>query len=418
MSNQIAILHYSAPPEIGGVEAVIQAHTRFLTRAGCQVTVFAGRGEWGALPEAAGFELVPEMDSQHPDILLISQELEAGKIPAQFESLTNRLETMLGPLLERFDNIIVHNLFTKHFNLPLTAALYNLLDQGRLPGCIAWCHDFTWSSSHSSSKVHPGYPWDYLRSHRPEIKYVTVSRSRQQELAGLLQIPVGEIKVVYNGVDPQQLLGLSQSGEALVERLGVWDSDLVLLMPVRVTQAKNIEFAFEVVATLKESGIRPTLVISGPPDPHEAGKMGYYRGLLELRTRMELEEEVSFVYQSGPDPAAPNFLEYNQLGELYRVSDLLFMPSHREGFGMPVLEAGLAGLPVISAEIPAAVEIGGQEVITFPVESTPVQVAQRILDWTRRSSQYRLRKRIRQEYTWKAIVHRDILPLLKQSEAA
>jgi glycosyltransferase involved in cell wall biosynthesis len=189
-------------------------------------------------------------------------------------------------------------------------------------------------------------------------------------------------------------------------------------MPVRVTQAKNIEFAFEVVATLKESGIRPTLVISGPPDPHEAGKMGYYRGLLELRTRMELEEEVSFVYQSGPDPAAPNFLEYNQLGELYRVSDLLFMPSHREGFGMPVLEAGLAGLPVISAEIPAAVEIGGQEVITFPVESTPVQVAQRILDWTRRSSQYRLRKRIRQEYTWKAIVHRDILPLLKQSEAA
>jgi hypothetical protein len=60
-------------------------------------------------------------------------------------------------ILRRFDHLIVHNVFTKHFNLPLTAALFELLDAQRIPHCIAWCHDFTWTSPHSRSKVHAGY---------------------------------------------------------------------------------------------------------------------------------------------------------------------------------------------------------------------------------------------------------------------
>ena len=47
-------------------------------------------------------------------------------------------------------------------------------------------------------------------------------------------------------------LALSQPGEALIERLGLWESDLVLLMPVRITQAKNIEYAIQVTAALKQ----------------------------------------------------------------------------------------------------------------------------------------------------------------------
>lgn len=418
MALQIAILHYSAPPIVGGVEAVIQAHARSLIKAGWQVTVIAGRGEIQALPEGTRFELIPEMDSQHPEILQTSLELEQGRIPAQFESLTNHLESVLAPVLETFDNVIIHNLFTKHFNLPLTTALFRLLDKGSLHGCIAWCHDFSWTSPHSQSKVHPGYPWDYLKTYNQNIIYVTVSKSRQQELAGLLGVPAQEIKVIYNGVDPQNLLALSQPGEALIERLGLWESDLVLLMPVRVTQAKNIEYAIQVTAALKQRGVQPTLLITGPPDPHDPTNMEYYRGLQEQRHQMKLEREVKFVYDSGPETDQPYEIDFGILGELYRVSDLLFMPSHREGFGMPVMEAGLVGLPVVSTNIPAAAEIGGQDVFTFRLESSPDEVAQMVQTWAEGSSTYHLRTRVRKEYTWRAIVNRDILPLLKQSEAA
>jgi hypothetical protein len=40
----IAILHYSAPPVVGGVEAVIAAHVKTFQEAGYPVTVIAGRG--------------------------------------------------------------------------------------------------------------------------------------------------------------------------------------------------------------------------------------------------------------------------------------------------------------------------------------------------------------------------------------
>jgi glycosyltransferase involved in cell wall biosynthesis len=319
-------------------------------------------------------------------------------------------------VLEPYDNIIIHNLFTKHFNLPLTTALFRLLDGGALHGCIAWCHDLSWTSPHSLPKVHPGYPWDYLRAYHPDVTYVAVSRYRQSELAGLLRIPQENIKVVYDGVDPQGLLGLTPQGAALIERLGLWESDLIMLMPVRVTQAKNIEFAIQVTAALKAHGLRPALIVTGPPDPHDPANMEYFRGLHELRGQANLDKEVRFVYESDPERDLPFEIDSDRLGELYRFSDLLFLPSHREGFGMPVLEAGLVGLPVVSAAVPAAKEIGRQEVTSLPPKASPLQAAQLILKLMESSSQYKLRKRVRTEYTWQAIIKRDILPLLQQAE--
>ena len=108
------------------------------------------------------------------------------------------------------DHVIIHNVFTKHFNLPLTAALMRLLEQGMIRHCIAWCHDFTWTSAHSRSSVHPGYPWDLLRTFREDVTYVTVSRHRQAELAGLFHCAPERIHVVYDGVDPAELYSLSR----------------------------------------------------------------------------------------------------------------------------------------------------------------------------------------------------------------
>ncbi|MFL7807989.1 MAG: glycosyltransferase family 4 protein, partial [Anaerolineae bacterium] len=300
------------------------------------------------------------------------------------------------------------------FNLPLTAALYQLLDSGQIQHCIAWCHDFTWTSPNSRSRVHPGYPWDLLRTRHPKVTYVVVSQSRQKELAGLLRCPENEIHVVYNGVDPDLLLGLSAEGAALVGRLKLLEQDLVLLMPVRVTRAKNIEFALRVVAALKARGCRSKLVLTGPPDPHHPESMGYFRSLQALRHELGVEEEMHFVFESGDDPDEPTFIDADVVGDLFRVSDLMFMPSHSEGFAMPVLEAGLIGIPVVSTEVPAAVEIGGADVMLIDEHDDPADLADQLLAWAENSQVHRLRHRVRQRYTWQAIFCRDIEPLLRE----
>jgi glycosyltransferase involved in cell wall biosynthesis len=415
---ETAILHYTAPPVVGGVEAVIQAHVAAFIQAGYPVTVIAGRGEEAALPSGADFVCIPEMDSQHPQVAQTSSRLAKGEVPPAFDQMVNQLIGVLAPTLSHFDTVMVHNLFTKHFNLPLTAALHHLLDAGQLGRCIAWCHDFTWTSPHSRSKVHPGHPWDLLRTWRSDVTYVTVSRRRQRALAALLGCPPEQIRVIYNGVNPEVLLGLSAEGYALVSRLGLLESDLILLMPVRVTQAKNIEYALQVVAALKACGCRPKLILTGPPDPHDPESMAYFQSLQALREQLGVAEEMRFVFESGPDPHQPFIIDERVVGDLFRVSDVMFMPSHREGFGMPVLEAGLAGVPVVCTNVPAAEEIGGADVILLDADEEPAHVAEQILARAAGNPVHRLRRRVRQNHTWREIFRRDIEPMLHEREVA
>lgn len=411
--SRVAILHYSAPPVIGGVENVILAHTRLFHESGIPVSVIAGRGDADALPAGTEWIQIPELDSQHPRIMEMGADLDHGSVPSYFDEMVKQLVDDLAPVLRSMDVLIVHNVFSKHFNLPLTAALFRLLDQGEVPRCIAWCHDLTWTSPRSRSKVYPAYPWDLLRAHRSDITYVTVSEERQRELAGLLGRAPDEISVIYNGVNPGELLALDEESLALIHRLGLWESDLNLIMPVRVTRAKNIELALRVVAELKNKAIRPKLVITGPPDPHDPSNMEYFQRLLSLRAQLGLPAEVHFVYESGPAPGESYTVDMPIVAGLMRVSDALLMPSHQEGFGMPVLEAALAGIPVFSSDqVPAAIEIGGQEVIRFSPAADPAEVAEWVLQTLEQSSVWKLRRRVRQTLTWRSIFNRQILPLI------
>jgi glycosyltransferase involved in cell wall biosynthesis len=190
--------------------------------------------------------------------------------------------------------------------------------------------------------------------------------------------------------------------------------DLILLMPVRVTKAKNIELAERLLSALKTYDCQPRLVITGPPDPHSDVSRAYYQSLLDLRTSLGLEEEIRFVYELGNDPQSPNIINQRVVSDLLRVSDILFLPSHREGFGMPVLEAGLVGIPIVCSEqVPAANEIGGENVFLFSLDAEPAEIAQMIMDEVANTRSQRFRRQVRQTLTWDYIFERHIQPLLE-----
>jgi mannosylglucosylglycerate synthase len=155
-------------------------------------------------------------------------------------------------------------------------------------------------------------------------------------------------------------------------------------------------------------------VVTGPPDPHSEDSLNYFQSLLDLRQNLGLERELLFVFNSGEDPDDPYLVSQQVVADLLRVSDVLFMPSHREGFGMPVLEAGLIGVPVVAAsQIPAASEIGGREVFLFDAKAAPEDVARLIVEEATSRPTCRFRRQVRKRFTWERIFHHKIEPLLQ-----
>jgi glycosyltransferase involved in cell wall biosynthesis len=413
LKPRLAILHYTAPPIVGGVENVIAAHARLLKEAGYPITLIAGRSAADIVFAEGELIVIPELDSRHPRNLEIARELEQRHVPPGFEQVERSIETSLESILGGTDILIVHNAFNYHFNMPLTAALHGILDRHRVPHLVAWCHDISrYVNPASGAEQRFGFPWDLLRRFRPEVSYAAVSRRRQRTLAGILGCGPERIRVVPNGVDQYALLGLTDFGSHLAEEFGLLDADLIMLMPVRITLAKNLEFALRVAAVLRDAGTRVKLVISGPPDPHSPEIQNHFSKLLALRKDLELADQVVFVYEGTSRFAKPLLLDEGIVAELYRLCDFVFMPSLREGFGLPVLEGGLVGKPVICTEVPVLEEVGEEFVYLIRRDETPEQVGARILAWAEEDRSYRFRKRVRQEYTWQTIMERGVEPLL------
>jgi glycosyltransferase involved in cell wall biosynthesis len=55
--------------------------------------------------------------------------------------------------------------------------------------------------------------------------------------------------------------------------------------------------------------------------------------------------------------------------------NVFVMPSRREGFGMTMLEALAAGLPVVASDLPVLREVGG-EVVRWAAPGDPASLAQ------------------------------------------
>ncbi len=403
---QIALLHYSVPPVIGGVESVLAQQARLMADAGHNVRVIAGRGE--QFDSRVAFRSLPQADSRHDEVLAIKTELDAGRVPPAFAALTNTLRTKLASALAGVDVLIAHNVCSLNKNLALTAAL-NLLTQSGAPHMILWHHDLAWTSLRYQSELHEGWPWDLLRTDWPAATQVVVSTMRQRELAELLSVQLERIRVVPNGLDIDNFLKLEAQTADLVRRLKLVAAEPLLLLPVRITTRKNIELAVRVVAALCSHFSNPTLIVTGPPGPHNPANAAYFERLKDLRATLGLEGSVHYLTE-----LVEGYLPDAVIADFYRLADALLMPSREEGFGIPILEAGLSRLPMFCADIPPLRELAGHWATYFSPDALPEQVAAQIAAHLAADPYYAMGVHVRGAYTWEGVYARHIAPLLAE----
>lgn len=373
----------------GGVEQILGAHTRLLRERGHDVRVIAGRGD---------AEIVPEADSRHPDVERLYQQLGRGDADeSAFTDLRQRLRDRLEPLLADRDVVIAHNVLTMPFNLPLASAL----TASGLP-VLAWTHDLAWINPRYRDYQRQGAVYELL--HRPQagVTYVAISRLRQGEIARTLGLPELEVPVVPNGVDAAGFLGLGASTRSLLEGAGAAGAWPVLLAPVRITRRKRIELAVEAAAILRPEYPELRLLVSGPLGPHNVDNQRYASELQRRRDELGLQGLVSFLYrQAGPDGSHP--VDDVAIAELYRAADCVVLPSESEGFGLPALEAALARVPMVAADIDVMREVAGESLYYFPADGGAAAVAGAI-DRALSSRAALLRRRALSRHDWPAVL--------------
>jgi glycosyltransferase involved in cell wall biosynthesis len=331
-------------------------------------------------------------------------------VPADFEQLVAALAEGLQQAFEGVDVILAHNVCSLHKNLALTAALERVCLRPGAPRLVAWHHDLAWRMGQYRPELHDGWPWNLLREEWPGVRrrHVAVSRLRQREVAQLFGLPAEAIRVVPSGLDVDSFLKLERETSQLVRQLGLLKAEPLLLLPVRITRRKNIELALRVLAALRPVFPAAALLVTGPPGPHNPANQDYFTELLGLRAELGLAAAAHFLAETF-DGYVPDAV----IADLYRLADALLMPSWEEGFGIPMLEAGLAGLPIFCTDIPSLREIAGEQATYFSADGEPTAIAGMIHGRLSADPVYQLRRQVRLHYTWEGIYDERIKPLLE-----
>ena len=406
---RIAIMHYSCQPVIGGVETIIEEHATWFADAGYRTKIIVGKGE--VFDRRIPVKVVPEIASRGGPLSRELHMLAGGQVPHSFGRAVRQVEKKLAPLLRDVDVCMMHNIMTMHFNLILTAAMANIMARRKNTRFVAWTHDMTFTDPVYEHHQHWRYPWSCLQKPQEGCSYCVISGQRQQEMKDLFRLPRRALPVIPDGIDLPALMGLTPPMTGLFRSENLANIDIVALTPARILKRKNLGLGMEIIGALRDSGKSVRWIVTGAPDPHNPESMNYFKLLVALRKKLMLRDEVIFLCERM------GRLSRRDLRGLYAMSDMLLFPSEREGFGLPVLEAGLRGLLCVISDIPALRELADRNAIFIQLGEPVNRVAREIIRSMSVRQEFAFRKKVMQNYAWKVVFEKKVLPVVASPDS-
>lgn len=338
--GRIALVHFTAPPVVGGVEALLAAQAEVLHGSGVEVTVITGEGDPAAAYRLA---VIPELHPHHPEV----RASKGSEVTDADHPLVQRISAALLPIFKDQDQIWVHNAFTVYLNPFLTVALQRLYEQHGVTRWVTFCHDLSATSRywHGPSPPH-GIPGG---SERVDLRYAVLSPSRRTELASLLGVAEDAISVIPPPLDVVSWLGVGAEARHIAAQTHLFERDVTFLVPAKLLPHKRIDLAIRILAQLKGQGLNPMGLVTGAPSAHEP--LVSARLMKELRAqarRDRVEECLCFVTSALGHIAEPETVR-----DLMSLCDLVFLPSAEEGYGTPINEAIALRAPLLCADSPS-----------------------------------------------------------------
>ncbi len=202
----------------------------------------------------------------------------------------------------------------------------------------------------------PKLTYSFLKSHTPRYlskaaSIITVSAFSKQDIIDKYQVPEDKIQVVANGAS-SQFMPLDDETQSIV-RKRITDNHPYFIYVGSIHPRKNVGMLLQAYDALRKEGVcNHKLLIVG----RFAWKTGE---TYTTYNAMQFKDDVIFA----------GSMNQTQLTEAIGAADALVYPSLFEGFGIPVLEARYAGVPVICSNRSSLPEVGGEHAVYFNPES-------------------------------------------------
>lgn len=262
---------------------------------------------------------------------------------------TDKIKQDLYNYVEKFhiDVLIAQNCLSLPMQLPLGLALTEFIAESRIHA-IAHHHDFFWERSRylknaCADVLEAAYP-----PKMPQIAHVTINSAAQRDLAhrcGLASLFVPNV-YDFDYVRPEA----ERKGAEFREKLGLAESDKLILQPTRIIGRKGIEHAIYLINELNDP--RAHLIIT-----HPAGDEGfaYQDNLIRLAQKLNVKMTIAadLLRENNPGVASE---ELFCLWDAYEASDFVTYPSLYEGFGNAFLEAIYFRKPLLVNRYPVFIE--------------------------------------------------------------
>jgi glycosyltransferase involved in cell wall biosynthesis len=176
-------------------------------------------------------------------------------------------------------------------------------------------------------------------------RVVCISQATEQRLLAFGRLIPQRVTVAYLGVHPACSPMADPEWDAAVERrLGpTRPAEIDLLHVGSTIPRKRIEVLLQIFRGVLDRRPEVRLLRVGDPFTAEQDALAKQLGVADAIVHMP-------------------FLERPELAAVYRRAALVLMPSDREGFGLPVVEALACGTPVVASAIESLIEVGGDAV--------------------------------------------------------
>ncbi len=180
---------------------------------------------------------------------------------------------------------------------------------------------------------------------RAAERIVAVSENTKRDLVRLYRVPEGRISIVYEGKPVSDEISNREYKKGESGTRGQL-SDIekpYLLFVGRIEERKNVRRIVEAFGILKfRHDIPHRLVLVGKP--------GY--GYERVREAIDRSAYVRDIVETG-------YVSDEEKSGLLRGADIFVFPSLYEGFGLPVVEAQAADIPVVTSDTSSIPEIAG-----------------------------------------------------------